>query len=48
MNKNKTKTIQYVFSIIVSVVLYLSSVAILAILLAVLIGHIFLIGACKF
>lgn len=48
MNKNKTKAIQYVFNIIVSAVLYLANIAVLAILLAVLIGHMFLIGACKF
>lgn len=48
MNKNKTKAIQYVLNIIVSAVLYLANIAVLAILLAVLIGHMFLIGACKF
>ena len=46
--KNKTKTMQYVFNIIVAAILYLASVAVLAILLAVLIGHMFLINACTF
>ena len=46
--KNKTKTMQYIFNIIVAVILYLASVAVLAILLAVLIGHMFLINACTF
>ena len=46
--KNKTKTMQYVFNIIVAVILYLASVAVLAILLAVLIGHMLLINACTF
>ena len=46
--KNKTKTMQYVFNIIVAAILYLASVAVLAILLAVLIGHMFLINACNF
>ena len=36
MNKNKTKAIQYVINIIVSAILYLASVAVLAILLTVL------------
>ena len=48
MNKNKTKAIQYVFSIIVSAILYLASVAVLAILLTVIMGHMFLIHACTF
>lgn len=46
--KNKAKTMQYVFSIITSAILYLASVAVLAILLTILIGHMFLIGACTF
>ena len=46
--KNKTKTMQYVFNIIVAAILYLASVAVLAILLAVLIGHMFLIDAYMF
>ena len=46
--KNKAKTMQYVFNIITAAILYLASVAVLAILLAVLIGHMFLINACTF
>ena len=48
MNKNKTKAIQYVFNVIVSALLYLASVVILAILLTLIMGHMFLIHACTF